>query len=62
MSLYERKLEKLEELAGLKECQHSRAFRIDFSSWYSDGQEYLLPPFCPDCGKQLSPHEVGNMK
>jgi len=41
MSLYERKLEKLEELAGLQECSHPHTLVFTTPDWFTPEAEQL---------------------
>ncbi len=54
MSLYERKLEKLEALAGLHECSHPNALTYQSPEWSTiDGQPPFRQTTCSDCGTLL---------
>ena len=55
MSLYERKLEKLEELAGLHECSHPHTMTFTAPDWFTPvGEEPFSWTMCQNCRAYLS--------
>lgn len=56
MSFYEKKLEKLEELFGARDCKHPHTIGLRRPLWWDNGQpdqpEYLLI-LCRDCRATL---------
>jgi hypothetical protein len=56
MSLYDRKLEKLEDLAGLAECAHARCLEMQSPTWFTpEGEEpTIVLRQCLECGTMLS--------
>jgi hypothetical protein len=56
MSLYEKKLERLEELAGVMECAHSRLLIMPTPDWFiPEGHSAsTLLKQCLDCRKVLA--------
>lgn len=59
MSLYDKKLDKLEELAGVQECRHARLLVLQAPPWFTpDGQgPSMLFRQCLDCRKVLPREE-----
>lgn len=54
MSLYERKLEKLEELAGLHECSHTHTLTYIAAEWSTPpGEKPFSWTMCQDCRATL---------
>lgn len=54
MSLYERKLEKLEELAGLRECSHPHTLQFIAPNWFTTpGEEPFSWTMCQHCKATL---------
>lgn len=54
MSLYEKKLEKLEELAGLHECSHPHALTFIAPPWFTpEGEEPFSWTMCRNCKTNL---------
>lgn len=54
MSLYERKLEKLEEWAGLQECSHSHTLVFTTPDWFTPpGEQPFSWTMCQNCRAYL---------
>ena len=54
MSLYERKLEKLEELAGLQECSHPHTLVFIAPDWFTpEGEDPFSWTMCQNCRTYL---------
>lgn len=61
MSLYERKLEKLEQLAGLQECSHPHTLVFIAPAWFTpDGEEPFSWTMCQNCRTYLHPSAVND--
>lgn len=56
MSLYERKLEKLEELAGLRECSHPHTVVFIAPAWFTpEGEKPFSWTMCQNCKAKVQP-------
>ena len=54
MSLYERKLEKLEELAGLQECSHPHTLVFTTPDWFTpEAEQPFSWTMCQSCRTYL---------